>query len=269
MRTDIRVSELSLWLKCHRRTYLQYEMGYDKDSMQMGVGRAFHTMLESYYTNNAVIIGADVDLTPEDMQMVHDMFSTYVVEVEEEGLDVGQETRAGEQRLDIEIGGLTLSGQIDALVYDEILDGIIVRDHKTVGQFFNTAQRDFQLMCYAVIARKHGWDVKAIEHNQVKRNKRTGRASPPFIRRVQWGVTERALENFERQLEQIIRDYYWDMKVAKETKTGVEHPVIWAKGTNECAWQCPFFEICGMIDDGEDYATVLETEFHRREEPVE
>ncbi len=268
MRETIRVSELSLWLKCRRRTYLQYEMGYDKDEPIMGVGRAMHTLLESYYTDNHPVV-QDEGLNAEDLQMVADMMSTYSVEAEEEGLDVGQVTITGEQRYHMDIGGLTLTGQVDALVYDDVLGGIIVRDHKTVGQFMNTSPRDFQLMCYAVMARAEGRDVKAIEHNQIKRNKRTGRAKPPFIRRVTHTVTSEALDAFEGMLAYLVLEYKEVMGSLSVLDDGVESPHLWVKGTNECSWSCPFFEMCGMIDDGADYSDVLDTEYYRREAPVD
>ncbi|NKB41133.1 MAG: hypothetical protein GKR86_08835 [Ilumatobacter sp.] len=95
MRETIRVSELSLWLKCRRRAFLQYELGYDKDAAIMGVGRVVHAMLNEYYTG-APIAGDDLvtiqELATEDLEMCSNMMSTYIEEVEEEGLDVGQTT---------------------------------------------------------------------------------------------------------------------------------------------------------------------------------
>lgn len=260
-------------MKCRRRSFLQYELGYDKDEAVMGVGRVVHALLNGYYTGASMNEEDQYtyeNLSPEDRKMCHDMFDTYVTEVEEEGLDIGQTTIVGEKRYTLEVGGLTLTGQIDALVQDDILDGVIVRDHKTVGQFMNTAQRDFQLMTYAVMAWDAGYMVKAIEHNQIKRNKRTSRSNPPYIRRDPITVTEEAIESHRRQLAAIVSEYFAAMNVAVNlSQLGLEDPRIWAKGTNECSWQCPFFEVCGMIDDGEDYAAVLETEYHRREAPVD
>lgn len=272
MRDLIRVSELSLWLKCRRRAYLQYEMGYDKDAVVMGVGRVVHAMLNQYYTG-APFEEADEktarELHADDLIMCQKMMETYVTEVEEEGLDVGQNTVEGEKRYELEVGGLTLTGQIDALVHDEVVGGIIVRDHKTVGKFMNTSPRDFQLMSYAVMAYDAGFNVKAIEHNQVKRNKRTTRANPPFIRRVPHTVTTEAIESHRRQLANIVYDYRQAMQHAEQSGLGVESAWLWAKGSNECDYQCPFADgVCGMIDDGEDYQDVLSTEYHQRESDV-
>lgn len=275
MREVVRVSELSLWLKCRRRTYLSYELGYDSTSREAGVGTLFHQMVAEYNAPWPLDPDEEVpDLTAEDVVMVQSMFDTYVKEVEAEGLDVSVKTYGVENRIHVEvIPGLSLTGQIDHIYYDTVLDGYVIQDTKTVGQFFQTAPRDFQLMCYAWLAREeYGINVVAIEHNIVKRNKRTGQSKPPYIQRNIQPVTEEALDRFGQSLSYIMTDYQNVMHHVEEAwpeGRGVEDPTIWAKGTNECSWSCPFYDICGMIDDGEDYAAVLETEYHRREAPVD
>lgn len=262
---DVRVSELSLWLKCRRRTWLQYEEGYGSESLQMGIGTAFHHLIAEYHDPDFVPEEAVTLTDPDALATVDAMFTTYVTEVESQGLDVGQRTVDVERRFHEMIGGVTLTGQVDHIYFCEIAGCYVIQDTKT-GNFFETAQRDFQLMTYAWLARQAGIEVGAVEHNIVKRNKRTSRAKPPYIQRNRHYVSAEEIEKWGDILAYIILDYVKVMDLARNTD-GAKHPMLWAKGTNDCSWWCQFSDICGMIDDPEaDVSGVLETEFVKREE---
>ena len=233
------------------------------------IGTVVHAHLANYY-GGAVTTEADqeawLSLSAEDQNTATKMVDTYLIEVESEGLDIGQSTMTVENRWDMEIGGITLSGQVDQVYFDELRGGHVIRDHKTVGQFFQTAPLDFQLMCYAVLARAQGvlTDIVAIEHNQIKRNKRTATAKPPYINRTWQPVTDTTIDHFTESLSCMAEDY----ATIFACSTGVEDPHLWAVGRNDCSFTCSFNEVCAMISSGEDYAAVLETEYIW-EEPVD
>ena len=152
------------------------------------MGTAFHSYIASYY--GKPLSNEDIEqinsLDPEALETVHKMYDTYVEEVEQDGLDVGQVTLDLELRIEKQLlPDLTLSGQIDHIYKDENDGAIVIQDTKTVAQTFETAARDFQLMTYLWLVYDQYPDqtLFAIEHNVVKRNKRTGRSKPPYIQR--------------------------------------------------------------------------------------
>lgn len=280
MRTTIRVSELSLFQKCRRRTYLQYEMGYDKTNWTAGLGTVFHSMLHGYHLSGDTEGAMDeeafeiyAELDPDQQKMVKDMWTTYVKEVEDEGYDVGQDTKLVELRREKQIPGteIVLSGQADHVYVDMVTGAIVVQDTKTKDKFHRLSPRDFQAMCYLWLAYDmpgfEGEDLFAIEHNVVKRNKRTARAKPPYIDRPRHDVSRAEIEAFGHQLTYMAKGYSEAMSVANRMYQGYRSPLLYPYGTNDCAWSCPFYDICGMIDEPDsDVESVLQMEFIKREE---
>lgn len=265
------MSELKRHLKCPRAAYLSYEEGWTDYGVEAGIGTYVHALLADYYRDDdEVRPDPELQLSLEGMTIGDKMMSTYIREVEEEGLDVGQETLFVEQRYAATIAGVLLSGGIDHVYYDDTLGGVVIRDHKTVGRFMPVAQRDFQLMTYAWLARDNGIEgIVAFEHNQIKRNKRTSRAKPPFIARYQHMLDDETLDKWGSMLERQVSRFKADREEAEASGQGVESPVLWAIGANDCDFSCSFSEeICGMIDEGGDYRAVLESEFtNNREAP--
>ena len=260
MRT-VRVSELKRWLKCRRSAHLTYQLGYYGSGIEAEIGTYVHALLAEYYSGSFPFHTEEVN--PEVLATGDAMFNTYVVEVEGEGLDIGQRTMHVESRFEAEVGGVTLSGGVDHIYHDEILNGVVIRDHKTVGRWAPPAQRDYQLMTYAWLARENGiGDIVAFEHNQIKRNKRTPAAKGPFITRFQHPIRDTTLDKWGQMLSYQAIEYRNVTDAAEQTGMGVEHPQLYAIGANDCEFSCSFKdEVCGMIDEGGDYQDVLKTEF--------
>jgi hypothetical protein len=263
----MRVSTLASWQRCPRRTYLSTIEGWDTADRNMTaawVGTVVHAWLAEYYGGD-LMSEVDTDiyekLFVDDQVMAQAMYTTYVNEVEQEGLDIGSTTVSVENRLYGTYGGVEITGMLDRIYYDELRQGHVVQDHKTVGQFFQTSPVDFQLMTYASLARRSGVEnIVAIEHNQIKRNKRTGRAKPPFVNRTWQPTNDHAIDMFEAQLN-ILAVNYDDIVAEAQENQGVESPSVHAHGRNDCSFVCSFSEVCGMLSTGEDFASVLETEY--------
>ena len=232
------------------------------------IGTVLHAQLSNYYGESTFIDDEAQEaweaLEVGDQVTAQRMFSTYIDEVEQEGLDVGQSTLTVENRWELEVGGVILSGKVDQIYFDEMRGGHVIRDHKTVGQFFQTSPVDYQLMCYAVLAQAHGVkNIVAIEHNQIKRNKRTASAKPPFINRTWQPTSDSAVSKFRQQLALQADEFAITMR-----HYDLEDPEMWAIGRNDCSYTCSFTDVCGMITSGEDFASVLEAEYIR-EAPVQ
>jgi len=268
----VRQSELKRWLRCRRASYWQYTDGWTKPMLESdvrGVGTHFHALLAEYYGNDK---SEDLEkrYDPDDVQTSQVMYDTYVSEMEESGVDVAQETVAVEKRMfsaPIQVTEDTfyrVSCQVDHVYKDGALHGepLVGQDHKTSAAFFNTANNDFQLMTYAMVLHDNGYPVDYMEHNIVKRNKRTGRAKPPFTQRNRIRVTEAALDQWRAQVVEICKSHL----VAHEESTSVRSPLLYPVPDNTCGWGCDFVDVCSMVDEDEDYTAVLETEYQQREE---
>ncbi len=102
-----------------------------------------------------------IKFNPDDVQTSQVMFDTYVSEMEETGMDAGQETVFVEERMfsaPIQVTQDTfyrVSCQVDHLYRDNAIVGspLIGQDHKKGTSFFNTTNNDFQIMVYAIVLR--------------------------------------------------------------------------------------------------------------------
>lgn len=267
--TALRVSSAATWARCRRKFAWSQEWDQDRDRTAADIGTVVHGDLAKWYGNTPYdeeTMGAIDRLSPEDLVTAGRMFDTYVNEVEQEGLDVGQSTASVENRYFADIAGQQLTGRVDHVYYDETLGGNVIRDHKTVGQFFTTAPRDFQLMCYAWLARHNGVkNIVYIEHNQIKRNKRTPGAKPPYIHRSGSVVNDKSIEAFGAELAYMLGEMG---TVIWNSGMDVEYFGLYPIGRNDCSYTCSFKDICGMVEDGGDYLDVLNTEYRRREDTI-
>lgn len=268
----IRQSAVKRWLRCRRAAYWQYTENWIKpteDKDVRGLGTHFHGLLAEYY-GGGKSPELDHKFNPDDVATSQIMFDTYVSEMEEEGLDVGQETVSVEQRLFSAPIGITadtfyrVSCQVDQVYKDTALYGspLIGRDHKTSAAFFNTAENDFQLMTYAMVLHDNDYLVDYMEHNIVKRNKRTGRAKPPYTQRNRIRVTKEAIEEWRKYIKIILTEHLLAHTIANDVSDRYLYPTP----DNTCSWGCDFVDVCSMVEQGEDYTAVLETEYQIREE---
>lgn len=265
-----RQSEISTWLTCRRKAHLRYERGWtlnETESNIRGVGTYFHGLAAEYYdpTHKSDDLRS-WEFHPDDVDRATLMFETYVEEVEQEGYDVGQSTVFVERRLESSpFGDTIITAKLDHL-YMSAEYGLVGRDHKTSGSFFNTAPNDFQLLTNAVILHDNGLEVNKMEHNIVKNNGRTSRAKPPWVQRNLIDITVEQVDSHRRQLAHMVSEWRPFVGVTDAT-----HPGLYAVGQKSCVWAnggCEFANgVCEMVDDGSDYQAALEAEYSREEAP--
>jgi PD-(D/E)XK nuclease superfamily len=267
----IRQSELAAAHRCRRKAFIRYEMGFvppRPDGDLAGIGTLVHGLLAQYYDPAHISADLDHPFSDEDLFLGNAMFDTYVRDVESEGLDVGETTEAVELRLYARpivtrYGEVQISVQIDHIYLDQF-GRRTGRDHKTAATFFETADADFQLLTYAVVMADNGFPPERMQHNIIKRNKRTARSKPPYIQRNTIDVTPAMIAQHRAQLEEMVTAWF---EARFEADGDVEFEKLWAVGKNDCSWSCDYAEICGMISAGDDYLAVLESEYLREEAP--
>lgn len=126
-------------------------------------------------------------------------------------------------------------------------------DHKTVGDFTQPARTlhmDEQMMMYILIERLQGEDTPVVGamYNMLKKSKRTQKATPPFYKRIEVHHNDTTIANFRTRLKGTLYDIYGTRKILSE---GADHrAVAYPTPRRDCAWDCPFFTVCGMTDDG-------------------
>lgn len=85
-------------------------------------------------------------------------------------------------------------------------------------------------------------------YNMLKRSKRTSRAIPPFYDRIEVRHNSYELESYKRRMLATIRDI---VRAIDALNSGVAHQdVVYPSPNPTCKWDCDFFAVCNLFDDG-------------------
>jgi hypothetical protein len=137
-----------------------------------------------------------------------------------------------------------------------IADGVrLFEDHKTVGNFAQKRKMlhmDPQMLHYHLLEWLNTPDGErrcdGALYNMLRRVKRTAQAKPPFYDRVEVHHNEHELDAYRRRLLGAARDI---MRAERELDMGADPmSVAYPNPVEACSWDCDFFVICPMFDDG-------------------
>ena len=203
----------------------------------------------------------------ESFNLAKIMVEGYVDWAQQTGVDAGLTVLDVEMPWELEISGVTLTGTLDlaGLHYD--YHGPVILDHKTVqnlgGQL--PPQNDFQLLTYALAYWKTTDRLPvAVGHNLLRKVQRTGRSKPPFYDRHFNHCNQQMLEKHARHLAMLIEESEEVKLLVGAFGLGVEHEVLYPNPTRDCTWDCDFKDVCPLVDDGSDYAHIIETAYEVR-----
>lgn len=86
--------------------------------------------------------------------------------------------------------------------------------------------------------------------NVLKKVKRTAAAKPPFYERLEVRHNTETLRSFWQQVHGLAVD----LLATEEALTAGQphHAVAYPNPTRDCSWDCEFFGVCPMLDDGSD-----------------
>ena len=288
----IRNSELTLFMRCQRSWMLSYYRQLQPDwklrtePKVYDVGNFVHAGVGGYYLGDH-----DLDRGLEDMGQLRDetyaklnpdsnmrtwdktyemaerMLFAYTHWVEDNGLDVGEETFAVEERLSLNLGtikGYTvhLHGQPDRIVRTP--SGLVVEDWKTgpTERPF-LLEGDWQLLNYVMMAQEtYGEPVLGARHRRMKRSMHTARSkSQQFAQHPVSFSQDRLATHREHVMVQV------NLMVDKtiSLNEGID-PVTGAtpNRNSNCNWDCAFTNVCPQMDDGDDYEYLLHDSFIER-----
>jgi hypothetical protein len=192
------------------------------------------------------------------------MIEGYVQWLDETGADAELRVLASEAPLsapvgDVDVRGeprpVTLIGKLDVRVKRVTDDVNLFLDHKTVGDLRTpavTLPQNEQMMHYMLLEFLQSDEGEArcdgALYNMLRRSQRTGRATPPFYDRVEVRHNSYELASYRRRLLGASRDV---LQAIDALERGADHlDVVYPSPTPSCKWDCSFFAVCNLLDDG-------------------
>lgn len=199
-----------------------------------------------------------------DADLERAMLEGYVEWLEETGADSGLTIVAAEATVSVPIdriyGPITQAGfphaevvgKLDARVVRERDGARLFIDHKTTAsltQPLPTLARDTQMLHYhllEVVSDPDGERCDGALYNMLRKVKRTKTAKPPFFAREEVRHNDHEIGAYQRRMLQIISDI---VEVERDIAAGAPS-IAYPNPTRDCAWDCDFFVLCPMFDDG-------------------
>jgi hypothetical protein len=204
------------------------------------------------------------------------MIAGYTQWLEETGIDAELEIVSAETAMVAPFTTMTIDGKSIDIVLIGIVDAVVRRildgkllfiDHKTTAsltQPLQTLHMNEQILHYIYLVSsqdisKSAKDVTSALWNLIKRVKRTGKATPPFYNRVQVNHSMVELTAYVSHLYGIVRDI---LTVTHNLDRGGSHQFqAYPSVRPECTWDCPFFSICHMFDDGSHVEDLISAKY--------
>lgn len=285
-------SEMKTWQRCRRKWYLGQYLRRGKRTPEFGrptsLGTIVHSALQDIYdpAKRAVDVLAEMDKRREadlaeyprytedilkDHAFARIMVEGYLEWLAEEGHDQDLELVETERGLEVGMPGyepenVTLLSKLDARVVDRQSGARWALEHKTapsVKMQLPLLQIDFQLLTEHLVEylnlleeghtqeEADALRVDGVKYNMLRKVKRTAASKPPFYAREEVRHNIHELRNHWAHVKTLI-----DEIVAARAKLDAgadHHSVVPPNPTRDCSWDCPFLQICGMMDDGSDW----------------
>lgn len=159
-------------------------------------------------------------------------------------------------------------GILDARVRRTVDGARMFIDHKTVGDFTrprNTLHMNEQMMHYMLMemlsAREGEPMVGGALYNMIRRVKRTASAKPPFYDRLEITHTRVELASFRKNL---MGQAQAIINASLALSDGADpQEVVFPSRRGDCSWDCEFFSLCPLFDDGSHAEAMLAARYRR------
>ncbi|URP22186.1 Cas4 family exonuclease [Microbacterium phage Big4] len=270
-------SEIQTFKDCRRKWYLNnYRHLMPKKvkvSGPLALGTRVHGALEAFYNGEDLIESymkllkqdeiiayandLDVDALLSEGEMGRIMLEGYINWIEEEAIDSKYDIISNEETLEMPMldGRVILRGKIDMRLRRKSDGTRLIRDFKTVGQTFQqyaaTLNLNEQALTYMTLDAYHNTEEDRADgaiFTLLKKNKQTRTAKPPFYGEEEVLHNIFTLRSFWIRLNATLSDM---MAVKDALDAGAPHQsVAYPRPSNDCTWKCPYFSICGSMDDG-------------------
>lgn len=213
----------------------------------------------------------------EEADLERAMVSGYMEWIQDIGIDSEFTVIASETYLEVDITHLTrrqkptkIIGKLDVRVRRN-RDGVRqFMDHKTVQEFSTpslTLPLDEQMLHYFLLesmTSKNDEYCSAALYNMIRKVKRSARAKPPFYKRIEIGYNQYQVNSYKNRMLETIEDI---LDIEEYLN---DYPNIWLSKTypnptRDCVWDCPFFTVCGMFDDGSRFEAMIDQFYEKHD----
>jgi Zierdtviridae exonuclease len=301
-------SELQTWKRCRRKWWLGWFRGLKlRAESPVGarqVGDRCHRALKGHYVpggptkpdqmldelERLIVLDRTAlgDVDPEtrkrfeqEADLERAMLEGYVEWLAETGADADYEVIAPETYLEawipepdgVDGRSVAIIGKLDVRLRRRSDGARLFMDHKTVGDLRTptlTLALDEQMLHYHLLELLNlpddGVRAAGALYNMLKRSKRTDRARPPFYQRVEVQHNDHELESYRRRVAGEIADIF---ETEENLDRGGDHRwAAYPSPRRDCTWDCIFFAVCPMFDDGSRAEAMLE-QLYVKTDPLE
>lgn len=281
-------SELKTFKRCRRKWWLAYHRKMQRPVEDLvgarSIGTRIHFALAVYYSGTY-----DVDdalrtykaSSEEDLELFIDrnpmaetkkleseldlgriMLEGYFDWLAETGADSDLRVIASETPIEAPIPAfpnVNIRGKLDVRIARESDGARLFMDHKTVGslsQANGILIMDEQMLTYHLLERLEaiaigddsGERTDGGLYNMLRKCKRTATAKPPFYERVEVRHNDIELRHF---YERVTAEVGRILEAERALNSGTSHySVVPPNPTRDCSWDCDFFLLCPLFDDG-------------------
>lgn len=280
-------SEIQTFKRCKRKWWLSYYRGLVpriyKHTGPLALGTRVHYALERYYgygedllkahaeqvekdRYSMTVDGLDTTDLDADAELGRIMLEGYKDWVDEEGLDAYLEVIGAEEKLTMPMfgGAMELIGKLDLRVRMKDTGTRWFLDHKTSANFADftrVAHMDEQQLTYHTLekAQDDGTRCDGGMFRLLRKVKRTARAVPPFYEQVEVRHNVFTMRSFWTRLHGVMGEI---MRVRKELDAGADPSLVaFPTPTRSCNFECNFYAICPMFDDGSAAEAAIDMAF--------
>jgi hypothetical protein len=227
--------------------------GFDTDS---GIVDAltYHEGVMNESMAKAAANGDDTDILLKECELSRIMLEGYFEWLAETGADEGLKVIGAESSvmhsLEIFDTEVTILAKLDIRILRELDGATLFMDHKTAQELstpLKTMHLNEQFLHYDWILRQvTGERVDGGMFNFLRKVKRGVRSNPPFYGRLEVRHNERELDAFEKRLRGEIRAI---LSLRQALDTGTDPlTLVYPTPTRDCCWDCPYFQVCPMVD---------------------
>lgn len=278
-------SEIQVFKRCRRRWWFNYYLWLKPNTEQVTgafpMGTRVHAALDHYYSmlidgsstdaaaNNTLLYhdlsvqdtventeGLNIDKYTKEAELTSIMLIGYFNWLAETGADEGLTFIAAEESvsLPIHVGAgedVTMMALLDIRFHRESDGATLFMDHKT-AQELSTPLKWFHLNEQFLT---YDWILKQVRpeahtdggmFNFLRKVKRTASAKPPFYGRLEVRHNPAELDSFGKRLLGELRAI---TSLHKALDSGMDPlSLVYPTPTKDCCWECPYFQVCPMVD---------------------
>lgn len=217
----------------------------------------------------------------KDWKLVKAMLSGYMEWLAETGVDIDLEIEGSETFGEVPlVDDVTLLSKLDAPVTQKSSGAKLALEHKSTKSLtvllphakLDTQYLTEHLVRFLDLVEKGATHEEAYDQchgillNMLRKVQRTATAKPPFYGRE---IVPHNLHELRNHWRHTVAWARMIQATRGRLDAGEEHQVVCPPTpTRDCTWDCPFFKVCVMADDGSDFEGAL-ADLYEEHDPLE